>query len=137
MSMLNEWIQALESGDYVPCTGAYRSDDRFCTVGVLMNVYAPEEWQTSDGSTCWYYPLAGSTVIKETVPEMIDYSVVCREQTEWGEEYRREDLQHTIQDLNDIYGSYDKPLDMLKALRNGWSLSVGEELITTHEMVME
>lgn len=133
MSLLNQWIEALESGKYRPCIGKYREGDNFCTVGVLLDLSNPHLWDYTDYGN-WHYPVAGISVIAEEVPEVYEARVVCQDQSEWDTSFHSEDLRETIQDLNDEYGSYDKALDMLKALRNGWDLSVGEELITTREM---
>ena len=41
----SQWIEALRSGKYKQGTGYLRpNENRFCCVGVLLDVIAPDEW---------------------------------------------------------------------------------------------
>ncbi len=43
-SLKQRWVRALRSGKYTQATGALRTEDGFCCLGVLCDVYDPENW---------------------------------------------------------------------------------------------
>jgi len=70
------WITALRSGEYAQGTGTLKSDQGFCCLGVLCDLYAKEagtEWKTKyirDGRPLPYYFLDGaSAILPESVKE--------------------------------------------------------------------
>lgn len=58
-SLKQKWVRALRSGKYTQATGALRTEDGFCCLGVLCDVYDPELWQVTgdDQDVGWNYKL--------------------------------------------------------------------------------
>lgn len=42
--VLDQWIEALESGEYKQCRFTMKRDDRYCCLGVLCDILEPDAW---------------------------------------------------------------------------------------------
>ncbi len=52
-----KWVAALESGDYAQGQSYLQNNNKFCCLGVLCDVMAPEDWHTpsDEGISCHEY----------------------------------------------------------------------------------
>lgn len=49
-SCLEKWLKALESGSYIQGSGALRTEEGFCALGVLCDISALGEWRDDSNS---------------------------------------------------------------------------------------
>jgi len=60
-SIKKRWLEALNSGDYKQGRGNLRTDDNFCCLGVLCDLYDKKGWKILNDSEGDYYAyLSGS-----------------------------------------------------------------------------
>lgn len=68
-----KWLEELRSGRYAQGRKALRSaDDKFCCLGVLADIVAPEEWEQRVPDSCYYSHWARSGSSLWMVKEEID-----------------------------------------------------------------
>lgn len=62
-----KWVEALRSGRYEQARNQLRTpNDKFCCLGVLADVVAPEGWEapTAEGDSWLHYSMGGDLSVK-------------------------------------------------------------------------
>ena len=85
-NLKQKWVRALRSGKYTQATGALRTDDGFCCLGVLCDVYDSDKW------------IATGETINDEVFENWHYKTV----NEFGNQYAGEVLPHDVMEFCDM-----------------------------------
>jgi len=79
-SLKQKWVRALRSGKYFQASGALRTEDGYCCLGVLCDVYDSSNWTLAtdeylgDESIEWHYAThkRGSTnFMKDVLPDAV------------------------------------------------------------------
>ena len=69
-NLKQKWVRALRSGKYTQATGALRTDDGFCCLGVLCDVYDSDKWKTKEDKDKdderWSYADEGDNYLYDT-----------------------------------------------------------------------
>ena len=68
----NKWVAALRSGDYEQTKHTLKDKKGFCCLGVLCDLYSPNQWESfSDENNCYNYRFSAVDIIGELLPSGI------------------------------------------------------------------
>jgi len=79
-SLKQKWVRALRSGKYIQTSGALRTEDGYCCLGVLCDVYDSENWtlapheELGHESEEWHYQTKSrgyTNVMKDVLPDQV------------------------------------------------------------------
>jgi hypothetical protein len=80
-SLKQKWVRALRSGKYKQASGQLKTEDGFCCLGVLCDVYDPSNWIVADDLDLgednqeWHYKISMrggyTSIMKDVLPEEI------------------------------------------------------------------
>lgn len=79
-NLKQKWVRALRSGKYFQASGALRTEDGYCCLGVLCDVYDSSKWTLAtdedfgDESIEWHYSTefnGFNNVMKDVLPDAV------------------------------------------------------------------
>ena len=104
------WVRVLRSGQYEQNTGALRSLDQFCCLGVACDLYDEGGWAEDDVDPMVYR--AEGKGYDEVLPPCVQKWLGLR--TSMGRVELRDEVLSTLMDANDEGATFEEIADLIE-----------------------